>query len=109
VFGFPLAMAAVNAATMTAIAVTVLLVEPRLRGRRQALAVVLPLAALPAGTFAVGFPVFGAVAAGAPSGLIALAGVVSMALAMLAVNGLLAAAHAGLHSAVSREPAAHVS
>lgn len=92
VFGFPLAMAAVNAATMTAIAVTVLLVEPRLEGGRQALAALLPLAALPAGTFVTGFPVFGAVAAGASMGVIACAGLVSIGLALLAVHGLLSLA-----------------
>jgi hypothetical protein len=94
-FGFPLAMAAVNAATMTAIAVAVLLLEPRLTGWRQALAAVLPPAALPAGTFAFGFPVFGAVAAGASTWLIAAGGLASIGLAMLAVHGLLALAESG--------------
>lgn len=108
VFGFPLAMAAVNAATMTAIAVTVLLVEPRLTGRRQALAAVLPVAALPAGTFATGFPVFGAVAAGAPAGVIVAGGLASIALAMLAVHGLLTLAGSG-RGAHALEPVAHVS
>ncbi len=108
VFGFPMAMAAVNAATMTAIAVTVLLVEPRLAGRHQALAALLPLAALPAGTFVTGFPVFGAVAAGAPTGIIAVAGVVSIAAAVLAVQGLLALGRSGARTREA-EPAVAVS
>jgi hypothetical protein len=108
VFGFPVAMAAVNAATMTAIAVTVLLLEPRLRGRYQVLAAVLPLAALPAGTLVTGFPVFGAVAAGASAGVIAAGGLVSIALSMLAVHGLLALAEWS-RRVRSPEVAAHVS
>jgi hypothetical protein len=89
VFGFPMAMAAVNAATMTAIAVAVVRFEPRLHGGRQAWAAVLPLVALPAGTYACGFPVFGAVAAGLSTPAITAAGLLSVGLALGAVHTLL--------------------
>jgi hypothetical protein len=90
-----MAMAAVNAATMTAIAVTVLRLEPRLAGWRQGAAAALPLVALPAGTFGCGFPVFGAVAAGLPALPATLAGLVSIGLAVVAVHVMLGLAEAG--------------
>lgn len=68
----------------------------------------LPVAALPAGTFVTGFPVFGAVAAGAPAGIIVAGGLASIALAMLAVHGLLTLAGTG-RDTHSLEPVAHVS
>jgi hypothetical protein len=89
VLGFPMAMAAVNAATMTLIAVTVLRLEDRVTGWRQVSAVALPLTALPAGTYACGFAVFGAVGAGWTGGPVMLAGLVSVGLSLLAIHALL--------------------
>jgi hypothetical protein len=86
---FPVTMAVVNAATMMAIAVAIYLGEGRLHGRQRLLALIVPALAVPASTMSLGLPVWTAVGADMPLGVIYLGAFASIALALWAVHGML--------------------
>jgi hypothetical protein len=86
--GFPLSMAAVNAATTTAIAVAIYLGDGRIHGRAQALVCLAPILAVPASTMSVGLPVFSLVGAGADIVLRYVGVIATLAAAMLAIDGM---------------------
>jgi hypothetical protein len=90
--GFPMSMVAVNASTMVAIAVAVYLGEDRLRGRMRLLALVVPGLAVPASTMTTGLPVWSAVGARWPTGLLYVAALATFALSFAAIDGMLALA-----------------